>query len=342
MKKFFAITIVSFVVLALFAFVEIYLFLYTSPTQEKSEQIVEISPGSPFRKIAKSLKAKGIITNEIKFYFLARFKGNLTSIKAGEYLLYTNMTPLDVLDTLVSGRTLLYRLTVPEGHTLYQVADTAVSLRLVSKEEFVSKAHDPLLLQELHIEGISVEGYLFPETYFFSKPVTADKIIRTMVQKFWDHFSDDLRFKSQKLGLTEHQLVILASVIEKETGIPEERRLISAVFHNRIKIKMKLQSDPTVIYGIKNFSGNLTKKDLLTSTPYNTYTHEGLPIGPIANPGQAALEATVNPAPVDYLYFVSKNDGSHFFSSTYKEHLKAVRQYQSSPPASNLPKVLYP
>ena len=336
MKKSFLIIAVSFLVLAIFSFVEIYLFLHSTPTQEKSEQVVEIPSGAPFRKIAKNLKAKGIITHEIKFYFLARFKKKLTAIKAGEYLLYTNMTPLEVLDTLVSGRTLLYRLTIPEGHNLYQVADTAVSLGLVSKEEFVSKAHDPLLLQELHITGISVEGYLFPETYFFSKPVTADKMIRMMAQKFWDHFSDDLRFKSQKLGLTEHQVVTLASLIEKETGVPEERRLISAVFHNRLKINMKLQSDPTVIYGIKNFSGNLTKKDLQTSTPYNTYTHEGLPLGPIANPGRQALEATVDPAPVHYLYFVSKNDGSHFFSSTYKEHLKAVRQYQNPKPSNQI------
>ena len=335
MKKIFSITAVSLLVLILFAFVEVYLFLHTTPTQKKNEQIVEIPSGSPFRKIAKSLKAKGVITNDIKFYFLARCKKHLTSIKAGEYLLTTNMTPLDVLDTLVSGRTLLYRLTVPEGHNLYQVSDTANSLGLVSKEEFIAKAHDPLLLQELRIEGISVEGYLFPETYFFSKPATSDKIIRTMVQKFWEHFSDDLRFQGQKLGLTEHQVVILASIIEKETGVSEERRLISAVFHNRLKINMKLQSDPTVIYGIKNFSGNLTKKDLLTSTPYNTYTHEGLPIGPIANPGREALGATVNPAPATYLYFVSKNDGSHFFSSTYKEHLKAVRQYQKSSSSSN-------
>lgn len=334
MKKAFSIVVVSLIVLAIFSFVEVYLFLHSTPTQEKSEQIVEVPTGTPFRRIAKSLKVKGIITNEVKFYFLARLKGNLTSIKAGEYLLYTNMTPLEVLDALVSGRTLLYRLTIPEGHTLYQVAETATSLGLCSKEEFISKAHDPLLLQELHISGISVEGYLFPETYFFSKPVTSDKIIHTMVQKFWDNFSDDLRFKSQKLGLTEHQVVTLASIIEKETGVSEERRLISAVFHNRLKIGMKLQSDPTVIYGIKNFSGNLTKKDLQTSTPYNTYAHEGLPLGPIANPGKASLEATVSPAPVDYLYFVSKNDGSHFFSSTYKDHLKAVRQYQKPPSSS--------
>ena len=194
--------------------------------------------------------------------------------------------------------------------------------------EFIAKAHDPLLLQELRIEGISVEGYLFPETYFFSKPATSYKIIRTMVQKFWEHFSDDLRFQGQKLGLTEHQVVILASIIEKETGVSEERRLISAVFHNRLKINMKLQSDPTVIYGIKNFSGNLTKKDLLTSTPYNTYTHEGLPIGPIANPGREALGATVNPAPATYLYFVSMNNGQHFFSTNLKDHNRAVWKYQ--------------
>ncbi|OGQ34724.1 MAG: hypothetical protein A3A72_07470 [Deltaproteobacteria bacterium RIFCSPLOWO2_01_FULL_38_9] len=149
-----------------------------------------------------------------------------------------------------------------------------------------------------------------------------------MVFKFFENYSEDIRFQAQKFNFSQHQIVTLASLIEKETAVPEERRLISAVFHNRLRQGMKLQSDPTVIYGIKNFTGNLTKKDLLTPTPYNTYTHLGLPFGPIANPSRASLEAAVNPAPVDYLFFVSKNDGSHFFSNNYRDHVNAVNRYQ--------------
>lgn len=328
MKKSLIIFLTSVSVLCLFLFVEVYLFLNTVPSSEKTEQVIEIPQGTPFRTIAKQLKLKGIITNEIKFYIMARLKGNLIRIKAGEYMLYTNMKPAEVLETLVSGRTLLYRVTIPEGYNLYQVADVVSSLMLTTKEEFVHKAMDPMFLEQLQIRGSSVEGYLYPETYFFSKPVTADIIIKTIVQKFWENFSDDTRFRAEKLGMSVPQVVIFASVIEKETGVGEERRLISAVFHNRLKIGMKLQSDPTVIYGIKNFSGNLTKKNLLTPTPYNTYAYLGLPVGPIANAGKAAIEAAVNPAPVDYLYFVSKNDGTHFFSSNYRDHINAVNRYQ--------------
>ncbi|OGQ59681.1 MAG: hypothetical protein A3G92_00915, partial [Deltaproteobacteria bacterium RIFCSPLOWO2_12_FULL_38_8] len=326
-RKSFLIIGTIFVVLFIFGFVEIYLFLNSTPTQEKIEQVIEIPPGTPFRRIAKNLKLKGIITHEIKFYLLSRWKGNLTKIKAGEYLLYTNMKPLEVLDTLVSGRTYLYRVTIPEGYNLYQVADVVASLMLVSREEFLTKAYDLIFLNELGISGASVEGFLFPETYFFSKPITADKIIKTMVFKFFENYSEDIRFQAQKFNFSQHQIVTLASLIEKETAVPEERRLISAVFHNRLRQGMKLQSDPTVIYGIKNFTGNLTKKDLLTPTPYNTYTHLGLPFGPIANPSRASLEAAVNPAPVDYLFFVSKNDGSHFFSNNYRDHVNAVNRY---------------
>lgn len=328
MKKIFLVSSVGIIIFLIFIFVEVYLFLNIIPTQEKKEKVIQISFGTPFRKIAKQLKEEAIITHEVKFYFLSRFQGNLNQIKAGEYLLYTNMKPLEVLDTLVSGRTYLYRATIPEGYNMYEIAKILSSIPLVSEQEFLSKAQDPFLLRDLNIDGPSVEGYLFPETYFFSKPVTSEMIIRTMVKRFNENYTDEIQFKAQKLGLTRKKVVILASIIEKETGLAEERRLISAVFHNRLRINMKLQSDPTVIYGIKNFNGNLTKKHLLTPSPYNTYTLYGLPYGPVANPGKETLEATVNPASANYLYFVSRNDGSHIFSTTYKDHLKAVQQYQ--------------
>ncbi len=329
MKKLLWIGISTLLVIAIFLFTEVYLFLNSTPSFERSEQIVSIPAGTPFRKIAKELKLKGVITNEFKFYILSRYKGNLTKIKAGEYLLYTNLKPLEVLDIMVSGRTYLYRVTIPEGYNMVEVSKIVSALGLVTEEDFLKKAVDPILINHLQIRGVSVEGYLFPETYYFSKPVTSEKIIETMVKRFKENYTDAISFKAQKLGLSQLKVVTLASIIEKETGIPEERRLISSVFQNRLRLGMKLQSDPTVIYGIfKSFSGNLTKKDLQTSTPFNTYTHLGLPLGPIANPGRESLDAAVSPAPSNYIFFVSKNDGSHVFTTNYKDHLKAVNQYQ--------------
>ncbi|MEK7790153.1 MAG: endolytic transglycosylase MltG [Deltaproteobacteria bacterium] len=330
MKKITVILSISAIVLALFVFVEIYLFLNTAPTDEKIEKIVSIERGWGFRKIARQLKIDGVITHEVKFYFLARWKGGLTKIKAGEYLLATNLKPTEVLSALVLGRTYLHRVTVPEGYNIYQIADLVSSLTLVSKEQFLQTAHDPLLLSQWMLPGPSVEGYLFPESYYFSKPVTAEKIIEMMVQRFRENYTEEIQFHARKLGMTLQEVVTLASIIEKETRAVDERRLVSAVFHNRLKKNMKLQSDPTVIYGIRSFNGNLTRKDLLTPSPYNTYTKYGYPQGPIANPGQASLKAAVSPAPVGYLYFVSKNDGTHVFTKTYQEHLKAVKLYQKS------------
>lgn len=329
MKKLVAISAITCLVLFIFIFVEVFLFLTSVPSHEKLEKVISIERGSSFLKVAKQLKKEGVITHEIKFYLLAKWEENVSKIKAGEYLLYTNLKPGEVLDALVSGRTYLHKLTIPEGYNIFQVAEEAQSLSLVLKEEFLAIARDPSFIASLNIVGSSIEGYLFPESYYFSKPVTPQKIIETMVSKFNENYTEEIVFRAQKVGLTKEQVVVLASMIEKETGVPWERHLISAVFHNRLKKGIKFQSDPTVIYGIfETFRGNLTKKDLLTPTLYNTYVKEGFPIGPIANPGKASLEAAVTPAPVDYLYFVSKNDGSHIFSRTYREHINAVNLYQ--------------
>ncbi|MBI4040909.1 MAG: endolytic transglycosylase MltG [Deltaproteobacteria bacterium] len=328
MKKTKIILMISAFLFILFATVEIILFLTQPPSSQKVEVIVTIPKGATFHTIAKELKEKGVITNRFKFYILARLKKQSRKIKAGEYLLYTDMTPLFLLDTLVSGRTYLYRVTLPEGFNMYQVADLYAAIGLIPREEFLVRCTDAVFLESLHIPALSCEGYLFPESYYFSKPVSAETILRTMVKRFEENFSDELSYQAKEKGFTRHQLVTLASMIEKETSVTDERSLISAVFHNRLKINMKLQSDPTVIYGLMDFDGNLKKKDLLTPTPYNTYTRKGLPEGPISNPGRASLEAAVNPANVPYLYFVSRNNGTHYFSSTYPEHLKAVHEFQ--------------
>jgi len=328
MKRFKEISIIGGIVFCLFVFIEVFLFLNTVPSDQKNEIIFSVPKGAPFRKIARKLKDEKLITSKLKFYILARLKGNLKKIKAGEYLLYSNMKPIDVLNLLVSGATYLYRATIPEGYNMYQIAQVYEAVGLVSQKEFLETCTQGLLLEELQISGPSCEGYLFPESYFFSKPVTAQTIIRTMVERFYQNYSSDIQYKAKKLKLTKRKVVILASIIEKETSVPHERKLISAVLHNRLKFNMKLQSDPTVIYGISNFSGNLTKSHLRIPTPYNTYTQKGLPFGPIANPGLESLEAAVDPAKVEYLYFVSKNDGTHFFSKTYREHVNAVNRYQ--------------
>jgi UPF0755 protein len=180
----------------------------------------------------------------------------------------------------------------------------------------------------LGVNATTLEGYLYPDTYNFPRFTKPEEILRTMVARFHQFFTPEVKAQAAALNMTEHEVVTLASIIEKETGQEDERPLIAAVFQNRLKKKYPLQSDPTVIYDIPNFDGNLTRAQLTTSTPFNTYMHPGLPPGPIANPGIKSILAALHPAPVSYLYFVSKNDGSHQFSSTLTEHNQAVHHYQ--------------
>ncbi|MDH4101573.1 MAG: endolytic transglycosylase MltG, partial [Nitrospirota bacterium] len=200
----------------------------------------------------------------------------------------------------------------------------------VEKKDFLSRAKDRNFAKTFGIEGATFEGYLYPDTYNFEKGVTPDEIITKMTQKFLSVYNAEIAptAKTRKISMTG--LVTLASIVEKETGAGAERDMVASVYRNRLKRRMRLQSDPTVIYGIEKFNGNLTRKDLATKTPYNTYTNYGLPPGPIANPGRASLLAALNPADTDYLYFVSMNNGTHRFSKTLKEHNAAVDEFQRS------------
>jgi UPF0755 protein len=238
------------------------------------------------------------------------------------------MSPLEILDTLQQGKVHLHKITVPEGYTLEQIAQQLDKASLVAAADFLKTATCQSLMRELKIEGKSFEGYLFPETYLFPKGIKPEDIIRIMVKNFQTVFQPPWHERARKLGLSAHEVVILASIIEKETGTAPERPIISSVFHNRLKKGMRLESDPTVIYGIPEFDGNLTRKHLRTPTPYNTYAGKGLPAGPIANPGKGALHAALFPSDTNYLFFVSKNNGSHYFSTNLKEHNNAVRKYQ--------------
>jgi UPF0755 protein len=250
-------------------------------------------------------------------------------VEAGEYELSTTMPPAIILRKLVTGDVVKYRITIPEGYTVRQIALYLQDEGIIEDhEQFLKLAFSAEFSAGLGIEGKSVEGYLFPDTYLLPKGVSAGEIIKTMVGKFKRVYEPDFARRAAELGMTERGVVILASIIEKETGLAEERPLISAVFHNRLKRGIPLCSDPTVIYGVPAFDGNLRKRDLERMTPYNTYLRRGLPPGPIANPGRSSILAALYPAAVEYLYFVSRNDGSHYFSTTLREHNEAVWQYQ--------------
>jgi len=292
------------------------------------EKILIIRPGENITRISANLHEIRVITSPIKFKILSRLKGLDKKLKTGEYAVSASMSPNAILDKIVNGKIILYRVTVPEGYNLSQISTVIADSNLGTCDEFYRSASDPVLTRQLGIDADTFEGYLFPETYFFPKGVTSRKIIQTMLNRFQSVFKKEWKNQAEKLGFSIHQIVTLASIIEKETGAPFERPVISSVFHNRLKKGMRLESDPTVIYAIHNFDGNITRAHLNEQTPYNTYRIRGLPPGPIANPGKEALEAALFPKDTRYLYFVSKRDRTHKFSTNIKEHNRAVRKYQ--------------
>jgi UPF0755 protein len=289
---------------------------------------VEIPPGASFYDVTDILRTKGLIRYKEAFYLLALLEKAPERIKAGEYELKSSMSPGDILDKLLEGKVKGYRVPIPEGFTIDQIAARLAANNLADEQRFVDSAYDEELLSSLGIEGESVEGYLFPDTYVLGRSMGEEKIIRFMVSQLRRKITFKMSERMSEIGLGMREVLTLASIIEKEGGSVEEKPLISAVFHNRLKRGMKLQSDPTVIYDIEDFDGNITKRHLMRKTPYNTYRIRGLPPGPICNPGMDAIVAALYPAPVNYLYFVSKNNGAHHFSSNLVDHNKAVIKYQ--------------
>ncbi len=310
-------------------FYELKTFASTPANKSTPEPVVVTVPqGQTLNTTADILYRNNLIKNADKFVLIARFKGYDKRLKAGEYLLSAAMTPLQLLDIMVKGTVKLHKLTIPEGYNLFQIAELVEASNLGTKTGFIQAATNAVRVHQNGLEGKTFEGYLFPDTYFFPKEVSIDSMIAAMVKRFWSIFTPEWQARAKDLGLTVHQVVTLASIIEKETGAAFERPIISSVFHNRLKKKMRLESDPTVIYGIENFDGNLTRKHLTTSTPYNTYKIRGLPIGPIANPGAASLQAALYPDETKYIYFVSRKDTTHQFSTNLKQHNQAVKKYQ--------------
>ncbi|MBI3543981.1 MAG: endolytic transglycosylase MltG, partial [Deltaproteobacteria bacterium] len=258
--------------------------------------------------------------------------------KAGDYRFTNKMLPSEVMAIIMSGVSYGMQLPIPEGFNMAQIAEALDKVKPGSRERFLELCADRKFIATLELSPggtapATLEGYLFPETYLVGRKTPEEEVIRQMVRKFKGVFTPELRARAKEIGLSEHETITLASIIEKETGAPDERPLISSVFHNRLKKHMKLQTDPTVIYGIRNYNGNITRKDLETPTPYNTYFIPGLPPGPIASPGKDAIVAALYPKESPYLFFVSHNDGTHEFTSTYDDHRKAVTKFQLDPKA---------
>lgn len=303
-------------------------FLASPPGGDGGPTTFEIAQDEPLSRVASRLANEGLIRNQSYFVVFGRLTGSERQLKPGEYALSPSMRPLEMLYRFRHGLVVLHPLTIPEGYSVRQIAAVLREAGLGDPEEFLELTESPEFVRELGLDVPSLEGYLFPDTYAFPRGVATSEMVRRMVERFRETFQPVWAARAAELGLTQHQVVTLASIIEKETGAGIERPIISAVFHNRLRLRMPLQSDPTVIYPIKNFDGNLRKVDLVRDNPYNTYRRRGLPPGPIASPGREALEAALYPSPVDYLYFVARNDGSHHFSRTLREHNKAVDQYQ--------------
>jgi UPF0755 protein len=301
------------------------------PATHPPSQTVLIPDRAAFQQIAALLEREGLIKSRLAFRLLGKIQDVERKVHPGEYELNPAMLPAEILAVLVAGHVVLHPVTVPEGYTIVQIADVLAEQRITDRSEFVRFAKDKSFIQTLGIAAETLEGYLYPDTYKFPRPSPAREVLRAMTDQLGHVFNDELKARAKDVHLTLHEVLTLASVIEKETGAADERPQISSVFHNRLKKKIPLQSDPTVIYGLTNYDGNIRKKDLLDASPYNTYRWAGLPPGPIANPGIQSIRAALYPVPSSYLYFVSKNDGTHHFSSTLTEHNKAVEQYQKRP-----------
>jgi len=298
------------------------------PVTPPGIQRVDIAPGTALPQIAAQLEQAGVIGDARHFAQLARWREAAQKIRAGSYEFSKAATPVEVLDRLVAGDVIKIRITIPEGFTLREIAARVAAVGIGTAAQFLQAAADPARLGKLGIPARSLEGYLFPETYTVTTTTTPGEVLRMMVAQFERQLTPEMVAAARARGLDRHALVTLASIVQKEAGNEEEMPLIAGVFYNRLRKGMRLQADPTVIYGIPDFDGNLTRRHLETPTPYNTYTRAGLPPGPIASPGLAALRAVAQPAATQALYFVATGEGRHVFNVTLDAHNRAVQRYQ--------------
>jgi UPF0755 protein len=288
---------------------------------------VSFPPGSGIRRLAGELKSGGIIRSTWHFILMTRLRGESHRLKAGDYRFNDGMTPDVILKKLVSGDVDYLKFSLPEGYSIYQAAELLEQKGYFTRTGFLETCRDPELLTGLGLKAASAEGYLYPATYNLSRGGSEKQLISQMVEQFEKKYAELSAKGGDTAGLSRHEVVTLASLIEKEAVSSEEKPLISSVFHNRLRVGMPLQSDPTAVYGVRAFAGKVTRADIERRSPYNTYLVKGLPPGPIGNPGADALEAALHPAATQYLYFVARQDGTHQFSRTLEEHNRAVHTY---------------
>lgn len=321
-RNFFIATSLLSVVVVLFCFY----WSLLPPGDGSNKVLVDCVKGAPLARTADELERRGLIRSSFSLVWLARLKGEDNKVHAGLYRFDDGMTPSEILRKMVDGDVYAFRFAVPEGYSIHQLAEMLDGRKIHQKGEFLSACSDRALLDELKIPGPTVEGYLFPATYNITPGMKPDDTIRMMVK----HFNTVCRGLSPLLeqgGRHLHNLVTLASLVEKEAVVPTEQPLIASVFLNRLKKGMRLQSDPTAVYGFRSFGGRVTHDDVMRLSPYNTYQISGLPPGPIGNPGAGSLLAVINPQKSSYLYFVAKKDGTHFFSTSLDQHNMAVKRY---------------
>ena len=300
-----------------------------SPLQMVNNNIeIEIPYGTTFREVADKLSNKNIIKDRNLFILIGRVTGIDRKIRAGYYSIYSSMNHLDLLRVLRKGQIIEYTVTILEGDSLREIGEKLADTGIASQQDFEKIVKDEDFLFAYDIEAPSAEGYLFPDTYSIPKGMKPEDAIGMMIKKMREKFSPGLMKRASEIGFSEREALTLASIIEKEAAVDVERPIISGVYHNRLRQNIRLQADPTSIYGVKSFKEKITLADLKRKTAYNTYVIKGLPPGPIASPGIKSITAALYPADVPYLYFVSNNDGTHNFSVSAEEHQAAVKAYR--------------
>lgn len=290
--------------------------------------LFEVPKGATLASVAHALEEAGLVRDARATQLVGRWRALAGKLRSGEYELSAAMTPQAILEKIAAGRIYTIALVVPEGFTARQIAERVEATGLGSARAFLDVVNDPSQPAALGVEGPTLEGYLFPATYPLPRRVGEREIARVLVARFHESWAR-VAEPAKAAGLSMREVVTLASIVERETGTPAERPVVASVYRNRLRAGMKLDSDPTVIYGIVAFDGNLTRAQLEDATNlYNTYQRPGLPPGPIASPGADALNAVVSPADTQYLYFVSRNDGTHVFTESYAEHMREVDRWQ--------------
>lgn len=315
----------------------------TAPMDSDSKEklVIDITRRQTPREIAKTLESKGIVESAENLLLLGRLTRRWSKLKAGEYEVSPAMSGIEILRTITSGISLNHPITVRPGENMYEVAADLEAKTLSEKDRVVALCKDAAFIQLIWQQynlgtpaPPTLEGYLYPDTYFINRTMTAEDILKQMIRRGLSVWTEREATRAKELGYNRHQVMTLASMIEKETGASQERPMISSVFHNRLKKRMRLQSDPTTIYGIwERYEGNIRRSDLQAKNDYNTYTIPALPIGPISNPGKEAIQAALFPAQSEFLFFVSHNDGTHEFTKTFAEHDQAVKKFQLDPNA---------